>query len=211
MPRIVAIILVVTLGAFAGCDRQPTRTSTQPGPQTSPMSQRLSYDDSCRHLQREKLIDKGDIPPQAQRPPRHDDDVLGVSFFRTELVDAKLEHLTLPRTFFGRSEIRGTSFRDTDLSESTANWNDFIDVDFSSADLTRCDFRACPFQSVRFAGARLTDADFRHCSFSGCDFNGADLTGAKFTRAGAASLHFSSEQQRVIDWQADDGDEPEGG
>jgi uncharacterized protein YjbI with pentapeptide repeats len=174
------------------------------------MSQRLSYDNSCRHLQREKLIDPGGIPPFPKRPPRHDDEVLGVHFFRTMLAGAKLEHLTLPRTFFGRSGIRATSFRDTDLSESTANWNDFVDVDFSSADLSRCDFRACPFQRVRFAGALLISADFRHCTFTGCDFTGADLTGAKFAKKAAASVQLSSEQQQIIDWQADDGDEPEG-
>lgn len=211
MARFVAIIFVVALTAVGGCDRQPTRTNTQPRPQTELMSQRLSYDDSCRHLQREKLIDPGDIPPFLKRPPRHDDDVLGVSFFRTMLADAKLEHLTLPRTFFGRSEIRAASFRDTDLSESTANWNDFVDVDFSSADLSRCDFRACPFKSVRFAGARLAGTDFRHCSFTGCDFTGADLTGAKLTKKAAAPLHLSLEQQRVVDWQVDEGPEPEGG
>jgi len=137
--------------------------------------------------------------------------MLAVSFFRTELADAKLERLTLPRTFFGRSEIRAVSFRDTDLSESTANWNDFVDVDFSSADLSRCDFRACPFQRVCFVGARLVGSDFRHCSFTSCDFTGADLAGAKFTKTAVASLRLSSDQQRVVDWQIDDGDEPEGG
>ena len=172
---------------------------------------RLSYDDSCRLLQSEQLIDEGTVPLLPPRPPRHDDEELGVGFFRTELADVKLEHLTLPRTFFGRSEIRATSFANTDLSESTANWNDFVDVDFTSADLTRCDFRACPFQSVRFVGAHLVGADFRHCSFTGCDFTGADLAGAKLTRAAASSLQLSSEQQQVVDWQADDGDEPEGG
>jgi len=67
----------------------------------------------------------------SERAPRHDDEQLGVSFFRTRLADVTLDGLTLPRTFFGRSEIRGVSFPVTDLSESTANWNDFIDVDFS--------------------------------------------------------------------------------
>src|SRR5262245_2503728 len=105
------------------------------------MASRLSYDDSCRALQSQQLIDEGEIPPPQERPPRDDDEVLAVSFFRTELADATLERLTLPRTFFGRSEIRAVSFRDTDLSESTANWNDFVDVDFSAADLSRCDFR----------------------------------------------------------------------
>jgi len=175
------------------------------------MTSRLSYDDSCRVLQGQQLLEEGEIPAPPERPPRHDDEVLAVSFFRTVLADVKLEQLTLPRTFFGRSEIRAVSFRDTDLSESTANWNDFVDVDFSSADLSRCDFRACPFQSVRFVGTRLAGADFRHCNFTGCDFTGADLTGAKFTKAAAASLQLSSEQQVVIDWQVADGDEPEGG
>jgi uncharacterized protein YjbI with pentapeptide repeats len=175
------------------------------------MPQRLSYDDSCRALQAQQLIDDGDIPPLPQRPPRHDDEVLGVNFFRTMLADANLEHLTLPRTFFGRSEIRAVSFRDTDLSESTANWNDFVDVDFSSADLSQCDFRACVLQRVRFSGARLAGADLRHCSFTACDFTGADLTGAKLTKNKAASLRLSSDQQLAIAWQDHDGEEPEGG
>lgn len=172
---------------------------------------RLSYDDSCRLLQSQQIIDVGEIPPMPTRPPRHDDEVLGVSFFRTELADAKLEHLTLPRTFFGRSEMRATSFRDTDLSESTANWNDFIDVDFSSADLSRCDFRASVFQRVRFIGTCLAGADLRRGSFIGCDFTNADFTGAKLTKQASASLNLSTEQQRVIDWQTDDGAEPAGG
>ena len=172
---------------------------------------RLSYDDSCRLLQSQQIIDAGELPPMPARPPRHDDEVLGVSFFRTELADAKLENLMLPRTFFGRSEIRATLFSNTDLSESTANWNDFLNVDFSFADLSRCDFRANIFQKVRFTGARLVGADLRRASFTGCDFADADFTGAKLTKLAAASLGLSSVQQGVIDWQADDGAEPPGG
>jgi uncharacterized protein YjbI with pentapeptide repeats len=172
---------------------------------------RLSYEDSCRTLQSQQIIDSGDIPRLPQQPPRYDDEVLGVSFFRTMIADSKIEHLTLPRTFFGRSEIRATSFQDTDLSESTANWNDFIDVDFSTADISHADFRACVFERVRFSGARLAGVDFRHCGFKACDFSGADLTDAKLTKKAGASLQLSSEQQSVIDWQAEDGEEPEGG
>ena len=172
---------------------------------------RLSYEDSCRALQTQGIIGPGDIPPLPQQPPRHDDEELGVEFFRTMLADAKIEHLTLPRTFFGRSEIRDTSFQDTDLSESTANWNDFIDVDFSAADLSRSDFRACAFERIRFGGAKLVNADFRCCSFTDCDFAGADLSGTKITKEAGASLQLSPDQRRVIDWQIDDGEEPEGG
>jgi len=148
------------------------------------------------------------MPPQR---PRHDDEVPGVSFFRTLLADAKLEHLTLPHTFFGRSEIRATSFQNTDLSESTANWNDFIEVDFSDADLSGSDLRACLFERVKFRGAKLAGVDFRYCGFKRCDFTDADLTDAKLTQKVGAVLQLSAEQQSVIDWQSEDGDEPEGG
>lgn len=175
------------------------------------MPPRLSYQDSCRTLQEQQIIDDGEIPPLPDRPPRYDDEVLGVEFFRTELADAKIENMTLPRTFFGRSEIRATSFKGSDLSESTANWNDFVDVDFSSSDISRSDFRACVFERVRFNGAVLAGVDFRHCTFTDCDFGDACLAGAKISREIGASLSLSSGQQEVIDWQDDDGDEPDGG
>lgn len=175
------------------------------------MSQRLSYEESCRALQRAQIIDEGEIPPLPERSPRYDDEVLGVNFFRTAVAEAKLENLTLPRTYFGRSEIRATSFQNTDLSESTANWNDFIDVSFESADLSRCDFRASLLERVSFVEATLTEADFRCCGFKGCDFSGADLTGAKLTKKAGAALRLSPDQQQVIDWQIEDGDEPDGG
>ena len=175
------------------------------------MSQRLSYEDSCRALQNQEIIDAGDIPPLPSKSPRYDDEVLGVSFFRTMLADAKIEHLTLPRTFFGRSEIRATSFQDTNLSESTANWNDFIDVDFTSSDISHSDFRACVFNGVKFRNTKLVGTDFRYCGFTNCDFTGADLTDTKFTKKIGASLQLSPEQQQAIDWQTDDGEEPEGG
>jgi uncharacterized protein YjbI with pentapeptide repeats len=175
------------------------------------MPQRLSYADSCRELQRLQVIDEGDIPPLPHRAPRHDDEELGVSFFRTLLADAKLENLTLPRTYFGRSEIRAMSFQNTDLSESTANWNDFIGVDFSAADLSRSDFRACLLERVRFTEACLADVDFRYCGFKQCDFTNAEMSGTKLTRKSGAALRLSSDQQQVIDWQAEDGAEPDGG
>ena len=172
---------------------------------------RQSYEDSCRALQNQQVIEPGDIPPLPQQPPRHDDEVPGVSFFRTMIADAKVEHLTLPRTFFGRSEIRATSFRGSDLTESTANWNDFIDVDFGSADLSRSDLRACLFEGVCFVGTSLVGVDLRYCGFKNCDFSGANLADAKITKRTGASLRLSAEQLGVIDWQADDGKEPEGG
>jgi hypothetical protein len=172
---------------------------------------RLSYEDSCRKLQDQKIIAPGDISPLPERPPRDDDELPRVSFFRSMLTNARLEHLSLPRTFFGRSEIRATSFRDTDLSESVANWNDFINVDFSAAELSHCDLRACVFERVKFVSASLVGVDFRFCGFKKCDFSNADVTYAKFTHKTGAALRLSAEQQSLIDWQADDGDEPEGG
>ena len=175
------------------------------------MSQRLSYEESWRALQRDQIIDEGEIPALPERSPRYDDEVLGVNFFRTALAEAKLENLTLPRTYFGRSEIRATSFQNTDLSESTANWNDLIDVSFKLANLSHCDLRACLLERVSFVEATLTEVDFRGCGFKGCDFSGADLTGAKLTKKAGAALRLTPDQQAVIDWQSEDGDEPDGG
>src|ERR1700679_1165339 len=98
------------------------------------MPDRLSYIASCELLLNQQLLDDAEIPAMPRHPPRYEDETLGVGFFRTRLSDAKLEGLTLPRTFFGRSEIHCVSFQSTDLSESTANWNNFTDVDFSFAD-----------------------------------------------------------------------------
>ncbi len=127
------------------------------------------------------------------------------------LADADLGGLTLPRAFFGRSEIRSVSFRGTDLSESAANWNDFIDVDFSTADLSRADLRASIFKHVIFRGAILRGADLRRATFHKCAFTDADMTGAKVTRALAWLLQLSRDQRHAIDWQSDPGPEPEGG
>jgi uncharacterized protein YjbI with pentapeptide repeats len=175
------------------------------------MSERLPYIASCQLLIRQQLLDGDEIPPLPERPPRYDDEVLGVGFFRTQLADANLDGLTLPRTFFGRSEIRGVSFRDTDISESTANWNDFIDVDFSSADLSRADLRASVFERVNFSRASLRGADLRHATFTDCSFADADLTGAKLARESVSLLRLSPTQQSVIGWHADQGEEPGGG
>lgn len=172
---------------------------------------RLNYEESCRKLQEMELIPRGDILPQPYDRPRPEDDTPGVSFFRTELAGAKLERLTLSRTFFGRSEIRAVSFRDTDLSESRAHWNDFIEVNFTSANLAGADLRACVFERVRFNRAVLAGVDFRYCGFKQCHFLEADLTDAKLTRKAGAALKLTPEQQSVIDWQADEGEEPPGG
>jgi BTB/POZ domain-containing protein KCTD9 len=175
------------------------------------MPTRKPYGESCQSLLDQQLLDTDEIPPMPERPPRHDDETLGVGFFRTQLADVALDSLTLPRTFFGRSEIRGVTFRDTDLSESTANWNDFIDVDFGSADLSRADLRASVFERVSFRGASLRNTDLRHATFTDCSFVDADLTGAKLARGADSSIDLSPEQRGVIAWQKDQGEEPEGG
>jgi uncharacterized protein YjbI with pentapeptide repeats len=175
------------------------------------MPERLSYSESCKILQDQHILVLGAPPALPERPPRHDDENLGVSFFRTQLADAKLDNLTLPRTFIARSEIRGVSFCGTDLSESTANWNDFIDVDFTSADLSRADLRASTFEHVNFRRAILRGADLRRTAFQNCTFADAELTGAKLNRACSWFFRLSRAQRAAVDWQADSGPEPEGG
>jgi BTB/POZ domain-containing protein KCTD9 len=174
------------------------------------MPERKPYAESCRVLQSQELLEAGQLPSLPERAPHHDHEQHGVSFFRTRLADAALENLTLPQTFFGRSEIRRVSFRGTDLSESTANWNDFTDVDFSSADLSRADLRASIFERVSFCGSVMQGADLRRATFRCCNFADADMTGTKLSRAFIWLFRLSRAQRAVIDWQSS-GPEPEGG
>jgi hypothetical protein len=122
-----------------------------------------------------------------------------------------LEHLTIPRTFFGRSEISYISFKNTDLSESTLCWNDFIEVDFTEADLSGSDLRASLFKRTAFVRTNLRDADLRRSTFKECDFTAADLRGTKLTHEQGKVLPLSDEQRQAIDWQVSSGEEPPGG
>jgi len=177
---------------------------------------RLSYEQSCRVLQRLGYPDvgaEGVIPPIPDHRPQIDQDPLGITFFRTRVGQGEhdLTNLTLPRTFFGRSEIASVSFKNTDLSESSLCWNDFNGVDFTDADLSGCDLRASMFREVNFVRTSLRDADLRRSRFEACDFTDADMRGAKLTRKQGEQIILSDQQRNVIDWQESDGEQPPGG
>lgn len=202
---------------------------------SSKRAARLSYEDSCRLLMRLGCLYGGDygwaVPPLPDRRPQSGDELPhGVRFFRTwvgsgkpfglqppspdyesDIKEHDLENLTLPRTFFGRSEISSISFQNTDLSESTLCWNDFIEVNFTDADLSESDLRASIFERVAFVRTNLRNADLRRSTYKECDFTDADMRGAKLTREQGERIHLSNEQRKVIDWQDSDGKEPSGG
>jgi uncharacterized protein YjbI with pentapeptide repeats len=175
-------------------------------------SSRLTYEDSCKLLQGLGYLDTGNLPPlPGHRPEFGDEQPLGVNFYRTFVGDGDLEDLTLPRTFFGRSEIGPVSFGNTDLSESTLCWNDFNRVNFTEADLSGSDLRASNFSEVVFVRANLRNADLRQSHFEACDFTDADIRGAKLTHKQRQQILLSNRQLAEIDWQETDGDEPLGG
>jgi BTB/POZ domain-containing protein KCTD9 len=187
------------------------RPSAQVATQLPVRSARATYEDTCLFLKREGWLEGDDLPPMPGRQPRFDDEEpMGVSFFRTS-VSGAFENLTLPRTFFGRSEVSDASFVNTDLSESSMCWCDFVDTDFAVASLRSADLRASTFVRVRFAGCDLSDSDLRHASFEDCDFREGVLKGAKVTRRAARDMGLAPEQLASIDEQIDDGEEPGGG
>lgn len=145
--------------------------------------------------------------------PQYDDsEPLGFSIFRTLLDDAlDLSDLTLPRTFFGRSQIDRVSFRNSDLHESNLCWNDFNGTDFSGADLGSSDMRASLFHNVLFVAANLDGADLRQSSFTECSFEEATMKHAILTRQRGAAMRLSETQRQHIDWRDEDGPEPGGG
>lgn len=177
------------------------------------MAARLSYELSCARLRELGLLDRDSIAPMPEQLPRYDDEEpLGFSVFKVCMADGlDLSDLSLPRTFFGRAEINGVSFRNTDLRESNMCWNDFVRTDFTGADLARCDMRAALFKQVIFVEANLRGADLRHSSFIDCSFIGASMKGAALTREQADTLPLSETQRHEIDWIDDSGAEPDGG
>jgi hypothetical protein len=132
---------------------------------------RRSYEDSLAEL-RGCVEILGDPQPRVTRPPRHDDEDLGPSIFRTLVEDVALEDLTLPGLYVGRSELKRVSFRGSDLHLSSLNWSDIRDCDFSASDLSGADLRACEFVRCTFAGGDLSSADLRGSGFHGCVFRG---------------------------------------
>jgi len=136
---------------------------------------------------------------------------MGVNFFREQVRDRISRTWTLPRTYFGRSGLKGVRFRDTDLSQSNLCWNDFIDVDFSEAILEACDLRGSLFGRVKFIDADLCAADFRRSSIKACLFDGANVQGAILTRAQGVRIALSEVQRISVDWRDDEGPEPDSG
>lgn len=178
------------------------------------MSQpRLSYEESLRRLRELNLYAHEEPPPIPDRVPQpEDEEALGLCFFRTLVGGgADLSNLSMPRTFFGRSEISNVSFHNTDLTESNLRWNDFIDVDFSEATLAQADLRASIYVRVNFTQTDLRGADMRRSSFEECVFEDAQMNGAILTRRQADQLSLSSAQRAVADWRDEDGPEPSGG
>jgi uncharacterized protein YjbI with pentapeptide repeats len=172
----------------------------------------LSYENSCRELQKAGWLAPDIIPRLASKRPNYADDGLsGVRLLRMLMKDKIFENLTLPRTFFGRSEIRNVSFAGTDLSESTLCWNDFVLVDVTNCDLRKCDMRTALFDRVKFSGANLNQSDLRRSDFRDCDFSNASLQSARLTKNQGQRLNLSLQQRQEIDWQDFEGEEPGGG
>jgi len=185
-------------------------------------SKRLSLEKTWQ-----KLEEAGDEMPRTEsgKPfvpesmPNYDDEVLGVEFFRTEVEDADYSFLTLPRTFFGRSELKKVNYQNSDLSESRMCWNDFIECDFSNADLSKCDMRSPNFENCNFSGANLKEADLRCAGMTNCNFTGADVTDVQALPAhhlyhrnvGSIEALLTDEQCVSIDWTDDAGEEAPGG
>ncbi len=176
---------------------------------------RRPYEESCRELQRLRFLAPGDVPPMPKARPRHDDPApSGVSFFRCELADARLDRVSLPRCFFGRSSVRNVVFAESDLSESVLCWCDYESVEFSGWQLSGSDLRASSCVRTCFANAELRNADLRQSSFRECDFRGAQMQGARLTRTWKWWKWrgvLTREQRGQVDWQASDGAAPGGG
>jgi uncharacterized protein YjbI with pentapeptide repeats len=175
--------------------------------------QRLSFEETCRQLQKDGLLPEGEIPIFPERLPQHDDpENYGINFFRTQLDHTvNLSNMSLARCFIGRSEVRGTLFVNSDLRQSNLCWNNFSHVNFSDALLAGADLRSSVFVETRFLRANLRGVDLRHSSFERCSFEEASMENAILTREQGGLLNLSEPQTKEIDWRDNGGPEPPGG
>lgn len=179
---------------------------------------RLTAEHSFKHIR-----DSGwDAPDEASalpaKMPSVSDTELGLRFFRTCVSNEQFDDLTIPRTFYGRSEIKSVTFECSDLSESRMCWNDWEHCDFRGANLSGCDLRRSTFEYCYFIGTNLTGADLRGARFEKCSFSGAVMRGVKLEKQfrlsrwlRAKALKLSPEQIRDINWVTIVGEEPPGG
>lgn len=178
-------------------------------------SSRLPYSDSINRIRQLGIgsLENSKEPPIPTHRPQHDDEEpLGLTFFRTYVGNGvDLSNLTIPRTFFGRSEIKNVTFQNTDLSESNLCWNDFVDVDFTNAILAGADLRASNYTRVHFKQTDLRGVDMRHATFEECSFENSAMEAAVLTRKQGTALSLSTKQNAVIAWRDLDGDPPGGG
>ena len=142
---------------------------------------RPSYGDSIRILN-DRVGILGDALPTVERVPRHDDEVLGPSIFRTRVEDVSLEGLTLSGLYVGRSLLSRISFAGSELRLAAFNWSRVADCDFHGADLKGADLRACDFVRCSFRQTTLAGADLRRSIFTQCQFEEANLEGALLYR-----------------------------
>jgi len=148
----------------------------------------------------------------ADMPNFDDEEEAGFSAYKKGWPDGgDFANLSLPRSFFGRSEFRNVDFQNTDLSESRMCWNDFIDCNFTGADLTGADLRASLFERCCFTGATLLGADVRQSTFDGCNFGGAKMNGCTAELAQRDDIAPDAEQAGTIAWQSEPGPEAPGG
>jgi hypothetical protein len=164
---------------------------------------RPSYRDSVGILN-DRVGIFGDVLPVVDRVPRHDDEVLGPSIFRTLVEDVSLDGLSLPGLYVARSNVRRVSFTGSELRFAAFNWNGISDCNFEGADLAGADLRACVFERCLFRGANLAKADLRCSNFKGCRFDDANLEGALLYRpAGLLGLLPRVVMVPVLGFQAD--------
>jgi len=204
-----------TLGALSGLAGRPAwvddlqRAMPRPKPPPAEPAGKLSYAASFDFAQAQIGLD-GEPRPRVRRRPRYDDEPLGPSIFRTEVVEQSLPKLTLPGLYIGRSRLANVSLAGSDLHLSTFNWSDFADCDFSECDLSRCDLRGCNVERCTFVGADLRRSDLRVSGFANCDFSKAQLDSAILNLDQRLELSLTDEQASIVAW-TDKPEEPEGG
>ena len=121
----------------------------------------------------------------------------GVNFAECRFIDCYISNEGTTKTSFAKARfdgayLQGTSFgpRTLDMSQTSFNNAELIDVDFRMGKLLRSSFRGAKLTDVYFRSALLHDVDFSDAVLRRVSFEKADLQGTDFSSATGIEMDF---------------------
>jgi uncharacterized protein YjbI with pentapeptide repeats len=124
----------------------------------------------------------------------------GVGFMQCELIECKLNHTNLTKSYFktckvnrndfDSSKLHGVRFVDSNLNSSKFNKCNLSNSEYIENEMMYCKFTDCNLHDSNFTNCNLTGSKFINCNLSGTDFNSSNLFGVEFVNCNLEGCKF---------------------